>query len=106
MFLFFYGSLMRGGENNHLLAGQRFVAEVTTDPFYRIIDLRHYTGLVPDETGGFAIHGELWSVDDKCLSELDEFECEETAFARRPIKITGHSGVEAYFWAGEGASTT
>jgi len=99
--LFFYGSLKRGYSNHHRVAGQEFLGEAVTEPRYRIIQLGDYGGLIRDDTHGVAVKGELWSVDAKCLAELDEFETGEGLWARLPVTVQGHAGAESYFWTGD-----
>ena len=96
--LFVYGTLKRGLGNHHLLDGQEFLGEAETEPRYRVIDLRHYPGLVVDEVNGLAVKGELWSVAASCLARLDEFEEVSNTFARKPVRIPGRGLVQAYFW--------
>jgi gamma-glutamylcyclotransferase (GGCT)/AIG2-like uncharacterized protein YtfP len=99
--LFFYGSLKRGYENHFRLAGQEFLGEAVTEPFYRIVAVGGWGGLVRDEAGGFSVSGELYLVDAECLARLDEFECGEGPWRRLSVDIAGHVGVESYLYTGE-----
>jgi gamma-glutamylcyclotransferase (GGCT)/AIG2-like uncharacterized protein YtfP len=99
--LFFYGSLKRGLSNHHRIAGQHHLGDAVTQPCYRIIEIGEYGGMIRDETNGFAVQGELWSVDAKCLSELDEFESGEGHWKRVPVAVVGHSEVQSYCWVGK-----
>jgi gamma-glutamylcyclotransferase (GGCT)/AIG2-like uncharacterized protein YtfP len=99
--LFFYGSLKRGYSNHHRVAGQEFLRETVTEPSYRIIQLGEYGGLIRDDLNGFAVKGELWAVDEKCLAELDEFETGEGLWARFSVAVQGDEAAESYFWTGE-----
>jgi len=98
--LFFYGSLKRGLSNHHRVAGQAHLADAATIPSYRIVEIGHYGGMIRDDANGLAVCGELWAVDAKCLAELDEFEMGEGFWARIPVEIAGHSGVQSYCWTG------
>jgi gamma-glutamylaminecyclotransferase len=93
--LFVYGTLRRGERNHRLLADQQFVADAETEPAYRKLDLGSHPGLV---AGTDVVPGELWRVNDCCLAELDEFEEVPTLFDRRPVRVVGWAGAEAYFW--------
>ncbi|WP_439631846.1 gamma-glutamylcyclotransferase family protein [Gemmata sp.] len=94
-----YGTLKRGLRNHHLMAGQRFVADVVTEPRYRVIDLGPYPGMVTDAESGLAVRGELWAVDAECLAALDAFEGVPDLFVRGPVAVAGRSGDGwAYFW--------
>src|SRR5438067_8592738 len=99
--LFFYGSLKRGHSNPRLVADQEYLGEAVTEPRYRIIGIGQYGGLIRDDAAGLAVKGELWAVSRCCLLELDGFETGEGLWARRPVEVKGHAGVEAYFWVGE-----
>jgi gamma-glutamylcyclotransferase (GGCT)/AIG2-like uncharacterized protein YtfP len=72
--VFVYGTLKRGGSNHLLLRGQKFLGPVRTAPGYTLYSLGDYPGMVraPGDTAG--VTGELWSVDDACLAELDRLE--------------------------------
>ena len=98
--LFFYGSLKLGGENHRLVADQAYLGPAVTKPYYRVVSLGRYPGLVEDAANGLAVRGELWRVSRCCLLELDDFEGGEGAWVRRPVAVAGHEGVEAYFYDG------
>ena len=99
--MFFYGSLKRGYENNHRLAGQDFVADAVTPSKYRIVSIDGWGGLIEDIPNGLAVIGELWRVGDKCLHEIDDFETGEGLWRRLPVEVDGFEGAESYFWTGE-----
>jgi gamma-glutamylcyclotransferase (GGCT)/AIG2-like uncharacterized protein YtfP len=85
--LFVYGTLKRGGRNNELLAGQRFLGEARTAPCYRLYDRGPHPCLVEDPARGRTIHGELWEVAPSVLALLDEFEEVPNLFDRLPIVL-------------------
>lgn len=95
--LFVYGTLKRGERNAFRLAGQDFLGAVVTAPKYRVIDLGAHPGLIRDDTTGFAIRGELFAVDAKCLAELDAFEEVPGPFVRERIEVDGYREVWAYY---------
>jgi gamma-glutamylaminecyclotransferase len=72
--LFLYGTLKRGGSNQGFLAGQHYLGPGRTVPGFTLYSLGDYPGMVrsPGDTAG--VSGELWSVDDACLAELDRLE--------------------------------
>lgn len=96
--LFVYGTLKRGGRNNHLVAGGRFLGEAITEPRYRVYDLGPHPALVVDEVSGLAVRGELWEVDAPALAALDEFEEVPGPFVRAAVAVEGERAVEAYLW--------
>ncbi|HEY1188155.1 MAG TPA: gamma-glutamylcyclotransferase family protein [Gemmata sp.] len=95
--LFVYGTLKHSERNHRLLADQTFIAEVTTAPRYRVVDLGPHPGLVCDDANGLAVHGELFAVSERCLAELDDFEGVPGPFLRARIEIEGQGEVWAYF---------
>lgn len=107
--LFFYGTLKTGQSNNHMLAGQEFVRVAETMPVYRLYGIGWHPGLVVDRESGVRVKGELWSVDERMLAALDEFEQVPDYFRRESIAIADFAGdVQAYFFNGkvpEGAPT-
>jgi len=72
--VFVYGTLKRGGSNHLFLRGQKFLGDARTAPGFTLYSLGHYPGMVraPGDTVG--VTGELWSVDEECLAELDRLE--------------------------------
>jgi gamma-glutamylaminecyclotransferase len=107
--LFVYGTLKRGLRNNHLIADQEYLGAFQTEPRYRVIDLGPHPGLVVDEANGLAVRGELWSLNERSLAELDAFEEVPGPFIRAEVKIAGREeAAQAYFWncpIPEGAAT-
>lgn len=100
--LFVYGSLKRGGENHHYLAGQIFRGEAVSLPVYRMFDFEGYPAAIEAQPGtGYAISGELWSVDDACLRELDRLEDVDAGLYRRDaVQLAGSDGaVVGYLFA-------
>ncbi len=71
--VFVYGTLKRGSENHHWIAGQQFIAEACTRPVYRLFDMNGYPGMIRD-AHGVAVEGEVWNVDSPCLARLDVLE--------------------------------
>jgi gamma-glutamylcyclotransferase (GGCT)/AIG2-like uncharacterized protein YtfP len=97
--LFVYGTLKRGLANHNLLHGQEFMGEAMTAPRYQLYDKGPHPCLVEVEAESVAVHGELWSVDERALARLDEFEDVPHGFVRGPISLSACPGpVEAYFY--------
>jgi len=71
--VFVYGTLKRGGVNHAWIEAQQFVAEARTVPAYRMYDLGGYPGMVRS-ADGISIQGEIWSVDEAGLAQLDVLE--------------------------------
>lgn len=72
--VFVYGTLKRCGSNHLFLRGQKYLGDVRTAPGFTLYSLGDYPGMVrsPGDTEG--VTGELWSIDDACLAELDRLE--------------------------------
>ena len=99
--LFVYGTLKRGHQSNHLLAGAEFVRAAQTMPVYRLYGVGWHPGLVIDRANGLAVQGELWAVDDDTLARLDEYEGVPHYFARDHVAVADQVGdIHAYFFAG------
>jgi len=72
--LFVYGTLMRDGCRSVVLEQQRLLGPARTRPKYRLLDLGDYPGLVPHDTDGWSIEGELYEVHAGLLPVLDRVE--------------------------------
>jgi len=95
--IFVYGTLKRGHGNHHYLAGQRFVSEACTLPLYRLHDMGGYPGMIRDDRG-VAVEGEVWEVDEDCLTRLDLLEdIDGGEYERVSIKLEGEC-VEGYIY--------
>ncbi|MFK7778008.1 MAG: gamma-glutamylcyclotransferase family protein [Gimesia sp.] len=103
--IFVYGTLKRGYCRSHHLTGQMFLGEAVTSPGYLMYDCGEYPGLVVDINDGVSIQGELWSVDEKGISLLDQVEgVAENWFSRESvalIKPTVDQPVQAYYFQGD-----
>lgn len=94
MTLFVYGTLMRGEENHHLLAGAEPLGAARTAPRYRLADLGRYPALV--EGGDISVTGELWRVEPELLATLDELEGHPTYFRRTEVALADGTTAQAY----------
>jgi gamma-glutamylcyclotransferase (GGCT)/AIG2-like uncharacterized protein YtfP len=98
--LFVYGTLKRGGRGHELLAGQEYLGEARTAPRYRLVQGPWYPCLI-DDASGYAVEGELWSIDDTTLSQLDAYEGAADLFERGALEVEGATiPVVAYFFRG------
>ena len=100
-YLFVYGTLKRGLCRHHFLKGQHFVAPAKTRPHYRLFNVGEYPGMVR-AADGLSIEGELWSVDDESLKQIDREEgCNTGLYHRKAIDLAPpHDAiaVEAYLY--------
>lgn len=87
--VFVYGTLKRGGSNHRFLSGQRYLGDTRTAPGYRLYSLGDYPGMVRSGDPTHTVTGEIWSVDDACLDQLDALEgVDEGLYARELIALT------------------
>jgi adenine/guanine/hypoxanthine permease len=69
--LFVNGTLMRGDVLHANLDGARFVSEDRTAPRYRLYSIGDiHPGMVPAETDGVSVSGELYELDLDHLEQL------------------------------------
>ena len=102
-FIFVYGTLKRGGSNQHYLAGQKFVGEARTSPGFRLFDLGEYPGMVPFAGDLTGVSGEVWAVEADCLEHLDVLEgVAEGLYRREPVPLLppfADRKIECYIYA-------
>jgi gamma-glutamylaminecyclotransferase len=100
--VFVYGTLKRGFSNHAFLAGQSFAGEAETAPGFELYALGGYPGMVADPGGAGVVTGEVWSVDDACLAQLDDLEgTAEGLYAREAVPLGppfAGTQVEAYLY--------
>jgi gamma-glutamylcyclotransferase (GGCT)/AIG2-like uncharacterized protein YtfP len=96
--VFVYGSLKRGFRNHHFLATSQFIGTGTTGRDFDLLDLGYFPAMV--KGGGFAIRGELFSVDGKTLRSLDFLESNGTFYQREqhPVILNGAGLVTAWIY--------
>jgi gamma-glutamylaminecyclotransferase len=101
--VFVYGTLKRGGSNHSFLAGQTFCGAARTVKGFRLVNLGDYPGMVADAEDRDGVAGEVWSVDEGCLTRLDQLEgIDEGLYVRAPIALQppfANDEVLTYFYA-------
>ena len=97
--IFVYGTLKRGGCRSDVLQGQRFVADATTTPNYRLYNAGSYPALIECEEG-VQVAGEIWEISDECLRALDAIEHVPHLYDRKPVRLNGFpsGNVETYIY--------
>lgn len=86
-FLFVYGTLKRGDVRHFLLQGEKRYCEAVTLHPHRLFNCGTYPGLVPCRSG-LQIRGEVYVVNDECLTACDEAEGVAAGlYARRMISV-------------------
>ena len=94
LLVFVYGRMKQGGADHAILAGSRFLGQVLTAPIYDLIDLGGLPGLTTE--GGMAVQGELYAVDQRTLTSLDEFEDHPDTFHRDNLLLEDGREVLGY----------
>lgn len=86
--VFVYGTLKRHGSNHRFLASQQFIATAQTAGGYTLYALGDYPGMVRSKNTRDRVTGEIWSVDDACLAQLDSLEgIDEGLYVREAVKL-------------------
>ena len=83
-----YGSLKKEFHNHSLLMNSEFIGEHITEPNFTMVDLGAFPAVL--NKGTTAIHGEIYRVTEKSLSELDTLEGYPKYYDR--IKILTDAG--------------
>jgi gamma-glutamylcyclotransferase (GGCT)/AIG2-like uncharacterized protein YtfP len=90
--LFVYGTLMQGECNAELMRTGRFIGNDRTGPYFSLVNLGTYPGLLP--AGTTSVCGEVYDLDDGLLATLDEFEEHPLVYVRTRIDL--ESGLRAF----------
>ncbi|MEO7600550.1 MAG: gamma-glutamylcyclotransferase family protein [Opitutus sp.] len=86
--IFVYGTLKRGGSNQHFMRGQTFQGKGHTTAGFRLINLGTYPGMIAAPNSSESVSGELWLVDSDCLAQLDALEgLGEGLYRRERIRL-------------------
>ncbi len=88
--VFVYGTLKKGHCRHHYLADQEFLSTAKTIPQYVLVNLGDYPGLVlptafESDVPGESVQGELYRVDDACLTRLDQVEGVDEGLYQRAV---------------------
>lgn len=106
--IFVYGTLMRGGHNNHVLGEAKYICDATI-PRHICFDLPFGFPMVIDTTVEIDnyVMGEVWEVSESQLLQLDMLEgyniaTDDGMYLRRKIKAMDTLGKEYdvfyYLW--------
>jgi len=75
MYVFVYGTLKKGFENNHFLNGAKFIGNVITKEKYPMVNIvKAYPYIINDVGNGYNIKGELYKINKSILNKLDMLE--------------------------------
>ncbi len=94
MLVFVYGRMKQGGADHSVLAESQYLGQAVTAPVYDLLDLGGLPGLTTD--GGMAVHGELYAVNERTLTSLDEFEDHPDTFHRDNLLLADGREVLGY----------
>lgn len=87
--LFVYGNLMRNRPRASVLKNEQFLRPARTAPFYRLLDLGQFPGLVRVEAGGEPVHGELYQVRASLRVLLERIEGSPDLLRLDEVEIDG-----------------
>jgi gamma-glutamylcyclotransferase (GGCT)/AIG2-like uncharacterized protein YtfP len=82
-----------------VLADQRFLVAVRTQPVYALVNLGAYPGLIHRAEEGRSIRGELYEVASGLTERLDRLEGAPSLYRLEPVRLEGRQdNVLAYFY--------
>jgi gamma-glutamylaminecyclotransferase len=84
--VFVYGTLKSGFWNHYLLTGCEYFGGAATVPTYKMIE-NGFPVIMPDPEGK-PLAGEIYTVDDETLAQLDQLEREGSSYDRKLIDVT------------------
>jgi len=100
VYLFVYGTLMRGYWNDLYLENAKFICECKTVEDYSLI-LKGQIPFLNSLNKLYKISGELYDVSDEDLKDIDILEGNESFYFRRKMNVIGDDNKEyevyAYF---------
>jgi gamma-glutamylcyclotransferase (GGCT)/AIG2-like uncharacterized protein YtfP len=96
-YVFVYGTLMRGFNNNHLLSSAEYIEKASTEKEYKLVA----SGIpfLTEQPGNSYVLGELYRVDDNVLGLLDELENHPNWYERKKINVITEVGDKVEAWA-------
>lgn len=96
MYIFVYGTLMRGEKAHDYLAGARYAGTYSLRD-HAIYNLGRYPGIRPKV--GSAVLGEVYEIDLDMLKNMDIYEDEGSLYNRRTALVENESGtLNAYIY--------
>lgn len=80
-----YGSLRRGFHNHPVLGDSEYFGESATEARYTMIDLGYFPAVI--DSGGTAIHVEIYRVSEAVLADMDLLEGVPTFYRRETVSV-------------------
>lgn len=94
--VFVYGTLMRGQRAAHMLEQYEYVGEFILKD-YALYNVSYYPGIKFFQ--GATTIGEVYLVDDACISRMDEYESEGSLYIRKLVNVENTERcMEAYVY--------
>ena len=87
--IFVYGTLMQGQRAHHLMAGAHYIGKGQLNDF-AMYHLGRYPGIIP--CPGEVTFGEVYSVSDEMISQMDGYEREGDLYLRKTVTIQMEDG--------------
>ena len=92
--IFVYGTLMRGQRAAHMLEQYKYVGEFVLKD-YALYNVSYYPGI--KYLQGASTIGEVYLVDEACISRMDEYEVEGSLYIRKMVNVeNAEYKIEAY----------
>lgn len=102
--VFVYGTLKKGFRAYSLLKGSYFLGKGLTEPGYSMVSLG-FPMVLPSKDNGHRVQGEVYSVTDLTMGQLDRYEGYPNLYTRDMVDIELNSGHKVSAWmyvGGEG----
>ncbi len=94
--IFVYGTLRRQASHHHKLHGAQWIADASVQGVVYRMDW--YPAVISSNDGKSTVRGEIYTVDEKTLASLDEFEGEEY----KRVLVNAHDDLgkvyQAWIW--------
>ena len=95
--VFVYGTLRRGELRNRVLQSSEFLGDTKTAPIFTMLHLGAYPGVI--KRGETPIIGELYSIDESTLRDLDRIEGHPTFYKREVVGLDNGESAWMYLLA-------
>ena len=89
--IFVYGTLMKGESNHYYIENQQYLGKAAIHG-YNLYNLGHYPGIRPSEHKTRTVYGELYSIDDNALKEVNRLEGEGSLYLLRQTEAQTEDG--------------
>jgi len=89
--IFVYGTLMKGESNHFYIENQQYLGKAAIHG-YNLYNLGHYPGIRPSKHNTRTVYGELYSIDDNALKEVNRLEGEGSLYLLQHTEAQTENG--------------